>query len=110
MLVQTDKLARMIESKQDKLRGLQRLTERESIGSIPTQADCLSERKPNTALPDKRFNAILSADNESVWSRVKIRNESSTKGLDLAAKRKSMQKEQRLRNSEQPLQLDGTKE
>jgi hypothetical protein len=36
MLVQTDKLARMIESKQDKLRGLQRLTERESIGSIPT--------------------------------------------------------------------------
>ena len=101
MLVQTDKLARMIESKQDKLRGLQRLTERESIGSIPTQADCLSERKPNTALPGKRLNAILSADSESVWSRVEMRNDTSTKGLNLATKRKSISIEQRLRNSEQ---------
>lgn len=76
MLVQTDKIAKLIESRMTSLK------KNASNDTMPTHDDSQSisqpnstrfvDRKSNTAVPGKRnqLNAILSADKESVWSKL----------------------------------------
>ena len=79
MLVQTDKIAKLIESRQTSLKkNASNETmpthdgDTQSITQSQQHSSNFVDRKSNTAVPGKRnhLNAILSADKESVWSKV----------------------------------------